>query len=61
MDEEEAGGEAPVYASQSGEARAGGNTRAMAVEQLSFLSLGEAGPVRVNEGWGKISFRDRVA
>jgi len=31
------------------------------MEQLSFLSLDEAGPVRVNEGWTKISFRDRVA
>jgi putative transposase len=26
-----------------------------------FYLLNEAGPVRVNEGWGKISFRDRVA
>ena len=26
-----------------------------------FYLLGEAGPVRVNEGWGLISFRDRVA
>jgi REP element-mobilizing transposase RayT len=26
-----------------------------------FYLLEEAGPVRVNEGWGKISFRDRVA
>jgi hypothetical protein len=26
-----------------------------------FYLLDEAGPVRVNEGWGKISFRDRVA
>jgi putative transposase len=26
-----------------------------------FYLLGEAGPVRVNEGWGKISFKDRVA
>jgi len=26
-----------------------------------FYLLGEAGPVRINEGWGKISFRDRVA
>jgi putative transposase len=26
-----------------------------------FYLLGEAGPVRVNQGWGKISFRDRVA
>ena len=26
-----------------------------------FYLLGERGPVRVNEGWGKISFRDRVA
>ena len=26
-----------------------------------FYQLGEAGPVRVNEGWTKISFRDRVA
>jgi hypothetical protein len=26
-----------------------------------FYLLDEAGPVRVNEGWTKISFRDRVA
>ena len=26
-----------------------------------FYLFGEAGAVRVNEGWGKISFRDRVA
>lgn len=26
-----------------------------------FYSLNEAGPVRVNEGWTKISFRDRAA
>jgi putative transposase len=26
-----------------------------------FYLLDEAGPVRVNQGWGKISFRDRVA
>jgi hypothetical protein len=26
-----------------------------------FYLLDEAGPVRVNEGWGKISFRDRAA
>ena len=26
-----------------------------------FYALGEAGLVRVNEGWGEISFRDRVA
>jgi len=26
-----------------------------------FYLLDEAGRVRVNEGWGKISFRDRVA
>jgi putative transposase len=26
-----------------------------------FYLLGEAGPVRVNVGWGKISFRDRAA
>ncbi len=26
-----------------------------------FYLLEEAGPVKVNEGWGKISFRDRVA
>jgi len=27
----------------------------------SFYLLDEVGPVRVNEGWGKISFRDRAA
>jgi len=26
-----------------------------------FYLLEEAGPVQVNEGWTKISFRDRVA
>jgi putative transposase len=26
-----------------------------------YYLLGEPGPVRVNEGWGEISFRDRVA
>ena len=26
-----------------------------------FYLLDEAGPVRVNEGWEKISFRNRVA
>jgi hypothetical protein len=26
-----------------------------------FYLLDEAGPVRVNEGWAKISFRDRAA
>jgi hypothetical protein len=26
-----------------------------------FYPLDEAGPVRVNRGWGKISFRDRAA
>jgi hypothetical protein len=26
-----------------------------------FYLLAEAGPVRVNEGWGKISLRDRAA
>jgi len=26
-----------------------------------FYLLDEAGPVRVNEGWTKISFRDQVA
>jgi len=26
-----------------------------------FYLLDEAGPVRVNEGWTKISFRDRAA
>jgi len=26
-----------------------------------FYLLGEAGPVGINEGWGRISFRDRVA
>jgi hypothetical protein len=26
-----------------------------------FYFFGEAGPVRVNEGWGKISFRARAA
>ena len=26
-----------------------------------FYALDETGPVRVNEGWGEISFRDRVA
>jgi hypothetical protein len=26
-----------------------------------FYLLDEAGPVRVNEGWGKISFGDRAA
>jgi len=30
---------------------------AMAVEQLCFYLLDEAGPVRVNKGWTKISFR----
>src|SRR5437588_9582577 len=37
VDDEEARGEAPVYASQSGETATGGIARAMAVEQLSFL------------------------
>jgi hypothetical protein len=50
-----------VYASQSGEAGLGRRTGGVAVEQLSFLSIDEAGPGRVNEGWTKISFRDRVA
>ncbi len=26
-----------------------------------FYLLGEPGPVRVNEGWGRISFADRAA
>jgi putative transposase len=26
-----------------------------------FYLLGESGPVRINEGWGEISFRDRAA
>jgi hypothetical protein len=26
-----------------------------------FHLLGEVGPVRVNEGWGNISFRNRAA
>jgi putative transposase len=26
-----------------------------------FYLLGESGPVRVNEGWGRISFKDRAA
>ena len=26
-----------------------------------FYFLGEGGPVRVNEGWSRISFRDRAA
>jgi putative transposase len=26
-----------------------------------FYLLGQTGPVRINEGWGKISFRDRAA
>jgi putative transposase len=26
-----------------------------------FYLLGESGPVKIDEGWGKISFRDRVA
>jgi putative transposase len=26
-----------------------------------FYCLGESGPVRINEGWGEISFRNRVA
>jgi hypothetical protein len=38
MDGQEARGEALVYASKSGEARARGNARAMALEQLLFLS-----------------------
>ena len=38
VDDEEARGEAPVYASQSGETGTGGIARAMALEQLSFLS-----------------------
>src|SRR5882724_9157860 len=37
MDDEEAGGEAEVHASQSG-AKTGGIARAMALEQLSLLS-----------------------
>ncbi|MGA2375896.1 MAG: transposase, partial [Candidatus Sulfotelmatobacter sp.] len=42
MDDEEARGEAPLHASQSGEARLGRRTRAVALEQLSFLSLGRS-------------------
>src|SRR5262249_16785388 len=26
-----------------------------------FYLFGETGPVRINEGWGKISFKDRAA
>jgi putative transposase len=26
-----------------------------------FYLFGESGPVRINEGWGEISFKDRVA
>ena len=61
VDDEEARGEAAVHASQSGEAGTGGIAGAMALEQLSFLPSGRGGPVRVNEGWTKISFRDRAA
>lgn len=38
-DDEEARGEAAVYASKSGETRTGGIARAMALEQLPVLSL----------------------
>ena len=60
MDDEEARREAAVYAAQSGEVRLGGRTKGVAVEQFRFYLLDEAGPVRVNEGWGEISFRGRV-
>jgi len=30
-------------------------------KQLSPLSVGRAGPVRVKKGWGKMSFRLRAA
>jgi hypothetical protein len=40
VDDEEARGEAEVYASQSGEARIGGIAGTMALEQLPFLSSG---------------------
>jgi hypothetical protein len=33
----------------------------MAMEQLSFYFLDEAGPLSVNEGCTEISFRNRVA
>jgi hypothetical protein len=42
MDYEEARGKAPVYASQSSEARLGQHTGGVAVEQLSVLSFGRS-------------------
>src|ERR1700738_5224460 len=42
VDHQEAGGEAKVYASQSGEARPGGFAGGMALEQLSLLFLGRS-------------------
>ncbi len=47
LDHEEARGEAPVYASQSSGARPGRRTGGVALEQLSFLSLGRS---RAGEG-----------
>ena len=42
MDDEEARGEAPLYPSQSSEARIGRRAGTVAVEQLSFLPLGRS-------------------
>src|SRR6185437_11828118 len=55
VDDEEPRRETQVHASQSGEARTGQFARRMALE-YRFYFLDEAGPVRVNEGWSKISF-----
>jgi hypothetical protein len=61
LDNEEARRRVEAYASRSGEVRTRQFARAMALEQLPFLFLNEAGPVRVNEGLGKISFQAPVA
>jgi REP element-mobilizing transposase RayT len=56
--DEEAGGKAEVHASQSGLVNSAEQWR---WSSYRFYLLGKAGPVRVNEGWTKISFLDRVA
>jgi putative transposase len=60
-DHEEARGKAEVYASESGETGLVEAPEQWRWSSYRFYLLEEGGPVCVNEGWTKISFRDRAA
>jgi hypothetical protein len=61
MDDEEARGKAQVYHRNPVKRGLVGVPEDWQWSSYRFYLLDEAGPVRVNEGWAKISFQDRVA